>query len=181
MPSFALAPHPGSDVDHRLIVRREEPVIGAAVTGSAEHASGMCPSPANKPGSRIEPDPSRPGQIHFRPRVQIGDVLLRAAWPVERLHIRRKLDQIARNKPRRQPRCRSSCTISQPVSRHEPLCSVSVSSGRLNARLHPDQILDPAAAASDSAPPGNRRCELCPASIRESAAASRGPAALASR
>ena len=42
-----------------------------------------------QPRSRIKTNPAAAGQIHFCPRVQIGEILFRAARPVERFQIGR--------------------------------------------------------------------------------------------
>ena len=63
------------------------PVTGAALTGSGVAASGMWPSPANRPGGRVEADPAGAGQINFGPGVQIGEILRRPGRTLERLHV----------------------------------------------------------------------------------------------
>ena len=48
----------------------------------------------------IKSNPACARQIHFAPRVEIGEVHLGAARPVERLHIGRELNQVAGNEAR---------------------------------------------------------------------------------
>jgi hypothetical protein len=75
-------------VDDGLVVKEKPPVIAAAVTGSAEQASGMCPSPATAARGGIEADPAAAGQVHFGPGVQIGEIPVRSARAVERFDVR---------------------------------------------------------------------------------------------
>ena len=44
---------------------------------------------------RIESDPASAGDVHLRPGVQVGEVLLRAGGSVERLLVRRELHEVA--------------------------------------------------------------------------------------
>ena len=52
-------------------------------------------------GGRLKSDPSRTGQIHFGPGVQVGEVGARTRRTFQRLHVGRELDEVARYKPRR--------------------------------------------------------------------------------
>jgi PPK2 family polyphosphate:nucleotide phosphotransferase len=58
-------------------------------------------------------DPARAGQVNLAPSVQVGEVHLRAAGAIQRFHIRRQLDQVARYKARRQ------ATVAQQLH-HQP-------------------------------------------------------------
>ena len=51
---------------------------------------------------RVETDPTRARQINFGPGVQIGEILFRTGRAVEGLHIGGELNQVARDKARRQ-------------------------------------------------------------------------------
>jgi len=53
-------------------------------------------------GSRVEADPTGPGQKDFAPGVEIGKIDFRAGGAVQRFHVRFELNQITRNKTRRQ-------------------------------------------------------------------------------
>ncbi len=51
-------------------------------------------------GRRVEADPAGARQINLGPRMQVGEILLRTGWAVERLDVRGQLDQIAGNETR---------------------------------------------------------------------------------
>ena len=99
------------------------------------------PFAGEQPGRRIEPDPAGAGQVHLGPGVQIGEVGCGARWTVERLHVGRQLNQVARDEARRQPEV-AQHLHQQPAgvaARARARC-VSVSSRRLHARLHADDV-----------------------------------------
>ena len=95
-----------------------------------------------QPGGRIEADPPGARHIAFAPRVEVGEVLLRALRPLERHLVRSELDQVAgdeaardaaapqhlREQPRRVP--------ARAASELERLLRC------LHTRLHPDHVLD---------------------------------------
>ena len=54
-------------------------------------------------GGWIESNPARAWQENFGPGVQIGEVARRAGGTFKRLNVGCKLDQIARDKARREP------------------------------------------------------------------------------
>ena len=83
------------------------PVTGAAECGSGVAASGNVSFPGEQAGGGIEADPTRAGQIDFRPGVQIGKIVRRTRGTVERFHIGLELNQIAGDKARGEPRWRS--------------------------------------------------------------------------
>ena len=56
-----------------------------------------------QPRSRVESDPAGAGNIDLGPGVQVGEILLGAGRPVQGLHIRHQLHQVARHEARRQP------------------------------------------------------------------------------
>ena len=58
--------------------------------------------PGEQTGRGIQTNPSAAGQIHFAPRVQVGEIHLGAARAVERLHVGRELDEIATDEPCRE-------------------------------------------------------------------------------
>src|SRR5216683_3655449 len=51
-----------------------------------------------KSRSWIESNPAATGQVDFGPSVEVGEIPVRSARPVERFDIRRELNQIAGNK-----------------------------------------------------------------------------------
>lgn len=91
---------------------------------------------------RIKSDPARAGQIHFAPRVQVREIHLGAARPVERFQIRLELDEVAADEARRQTEV--------PQQLHEQPPRVTARTAeirerrlrRLHAWLEPDEILD---------------------------------------
>ena len=48
---------------------------------------------------RVHPDPARPGYVHLRPGVQIGEIGSGSRWTVERLDVGGQLYQVARHEP----------------------------------------------------------------------------------
>jgi hypothetical protein len=76
--------------------------MGAALEGSGVQASGMWPSPASKPEVGVQANPAAAGQINFRPGVQVGEILFRAARAVERFHVGLELDEITADEARRE-------------------------------------------------------------------------------
>ena len=95
----------------------------------------------------IEPDPARARQVDLAPGVQVGEVDLAAAGPVERLHVGLELDQVARHEARRQAQ------VAQRL--HQQPAAVAARAGaqlqrllrRLHAGLHADQVADVALQA----------------------------------
>ena len=51
----------------------------------------------------VQTDPAGAGHVDLAPGVQIGEIRLRAGWPVEGFHIRSKLHEVAGHETRRQP------------------------------------------------------------------------------
>ena len=87
------------------------------------------PLTGQQPRRWIEADPSRSGQIHLCPGMQVGEIGRCAGRTIEGLHVCDELNQIARYETRPAPGDGGSARAASPVSRHEPLRSVSVSSG----------------------------------------------------
>ena len=93
-------------------------------------------------GSRVEPDPAGAGQEDLAPGVQVGEVDLGAARPVQRFDVRLQLDQVTRHEACRQPH------VAQRL--HQQPAGIAARSrqvgqrqfGRLHARLHADQVAD---------------------------------------
>jgi hypothetical protein len=78
---------------------------------------------------RIEPDPAGAGDVDLGPGVQVGEVLVGAARPFQRIDIRLHLDQIAGDEARREAEMPHDLDQSQLVSRQEPDLMSSVCSG----------------------------------------------------
>ena len=91
---------------------------------------------------RVEADPAGARQIHFRPGMQVGEVMGGAGGAFERFDVRPQLDEIAGDKASRQ------ADVTKQLH-HEP-CAVAARArarlqrflGCLYARLHADQIAD---------------------------------------
>ncbi len=91
---------------------------------------------------RIEPDPPCTRQIHFAPRVQIREVHFGTRRSVERFHVRRELNQVARHEPGRQPQVAQKLDQQPagiPAGARGLLECVF---GCLHPRLHPDEVAD---------------------------------------
>ena len=90
----------------------------------------------------VQADPAGAGQIDLAPGVQIGEVDRRAARAVERLHVRRQLDQVARDETRGQ-----SHVTQQLHQQPAGIAARTAAVGerffrRLHAGLHADQVID---------------------------------------
>ena len=118
------------------------PVIGAALPGSGEQASGMWPSPAKRP--EVASRPIQPGarQVDLAPCVEVGEVDFGARRPVERFHVGLELDQVTRDEARGEPQ------VAQKL--HQEPAGIAARSARvaqghfrrLDAGLHADEIAD---------------------------------------
>jgi hypothetical protein len=92
-------------------------------------------------GGRVQADPAGAGQVDLAPGVQVGEVDLGAAGAVERLHVGRQLDQVARHEARGQ---------AQVAQGHQQPAGVAAGARGLgqrllrglHARLHADQVGD---------------------------------------
>ncbi len=60
------------------------------------------PLAGEQAGRRIEADPAGAGQVDLAPGMQVGEIPVGAGRTVERLHVRRELDQVARDEARGQ-------------------------------------------------------------------------------
>ena len=76
------------------------PLIGAADEGLAVQASGICPSPANRPEVGSSPTQPAPGRYTSHQACRSVKSCLGARGPVERLHIGLQLDQVAGSEAR---------------------------------------------------------------------------------
>jgi hypothetical protein len=56
-----------------------------------------------QPGGWIETDPAGAGQVDLAPGVQVGEVVIGSRRAVERFYVGHQLDQVTRDKARRQP------------------------------------------------------------------------------
>ena len=97
---------------------------------------------AQQSRGRVEPDPTGARHVGLGPGVQVGEVLRRADRPVERLHVRPQLDEIARHEARREPEV--------PQGLHQQPGAVAAGAGssrqrlfrRLHAGFHANEIAD---------------------------------------
>jgi len=91
---------------------------------------------------RIEPDPAGAGQIHFAPRVKVGEVAFGSRRAVERFLVGRELNQIAGHEPRGQSK------LTKKLHEQPRRVAARAARGRqrfvrsLHARLHPDDVPD---------------------------------------
>ncbi|MNJ33348.1 hypothetical protein D3C77_280330 [compost metagenome] len=58
--------------------------------------------PGEQPGRRIQTDPTRAGQIHLAPGVQVSEVLVGARRPIKGFDVSAQLNQVAGHKTRSQ-------------------------------------------------------------------------------
>src|SRR5439155_19919549 len=93
-----------------------------------------------QPRSRVQPDPSRARKIHLGPRVQIGEIPLRAFRTFERLYIRRQLNQIARDEAGRQAELPEDLDEKPGAAAARPKPETQRFSPRLDARLEADHV-----------------------------------------
>ena len=88
------------EVERRLGATSVMPVTGAALAGQRRARERDVAFAGEQSRGRVEADPSGAGNVGFGPRVQVGEVLLRAARPVERLLVGGELDEVARGEAR---------------------------------------------------------------------------------
>ncbi len=98
-------------------------------------------------GSGVEANPAAAGQVDLAPGVQVGEVVVGAGGAVERLHVRRELDQVAGDETRGQAQ------VAQDL--HQQPAGVAAGAGAvferhfrgLHPRFHADQVADVALQA----------------------------------
>ena len=86
-PGFAFVHRPGN--------RRG----GRRLRGAGQRNMALA---GQQPGSGVQADPARAGQIDFAPGVQVGEILFRPARAVERLLVGGELNEVAGDKTRGQ-------------------------------------------------------------------------------
>ena len=120
---MSSAPRDGS------LLQVNDPLMGAALNGSAAQASGMCPSLASRPevGSRpTQPAPGKYTSAQACRSVKSADA---PDGPSSDSTSGFNWIKYPETNRAATPRCRKTCTSSHDVSRHDPVASVSVSSG----------------------------------------------------
>jgi hypothetical protein len=105
------------------------PLIGAALEGSGEQASGRWPSPARSPEVGSSPIQPAPGRYTSHQACRSVKSCAAPAGPSVGLHVGAQLDQVPRHEAGGEADVPEAWTRSQAESRQEPLPSVSVSSG----------------------------------------------------
>ena len=91
---------------------------------------------------RIEADPARAGKIDLAPRVQVGEVVVGARRPLERLGVGRELDQVAGDEARREPEVAQQLHQQPAGIAAGAACERERLLGRLHAVLEPDDVAD---------------------------------------
>ena len=102
-----------------------------------------------EPRRRVEPNPAGAGQVDLGPRVQVGEVRVRSARAVERLHVGLELNEVAGDEARRETEMAEDL--------HEQPAAVAARAGRerqrlfrrLHAGLEPDDVLHRLRHAAD--------------------------------
>ena len=95
-----------------------------------------------QPGRGVQPDPAGAGQVHLGPRVQVGEVLLRARRTVQRLLVRRELHQVAGHEARREPRAAQRLHQQPAGVAARPDAPLQRLLAGLHAGLHAHAVLD---------------------------------------
>ncbi len=126
--------------------------VDAARIGESDHRRGIArirragerqmTFAREETGRRVEPDPSRTGQVDLGPGMEVGEIVVGARGAVERLHVGDELDQITGGEARGEAQ--------MPEDLHHEPARVSARSaselqrlvGRVHARFHPHQVLD---------------------------------------
>ena len=102
---------------------------------------------AEQTAGRVHSHPAGAGKEDLRPRVQVGDVLGDAGWPLQRFDIGLELDRISRGEARREPQVTEQLTQQPREVAARAVASRQRLLGGQDARLHPDvvaqQIVNP--------------------------------------
>ena len=97
---------------------------------------------AEEARGRVHADPAGAGDIDLRPGVQVGEILVGAHRPLDRVDVRLELDQIARDETRGEAEAAQDLhqeprrVAARARAQRERLLGV------LHARLHPDDVAD---------------------------------------
>ena len=91
---------------------------------------------------RVEADPSGTGQEHLAPRVQVGEVDLGAARPIERFHVALQLNQVARDESRGEAQMAQQLHQQPARVAARPARADECLFRRLHAGLEADQVGD---------------------------------------
>ncbi len=94
-----------------------------------------------QPRGRVEPDPARAGDVGLAPRVQVGEVLVRAGGPVEGLLVGDELDEVARGEARGEPEAAQDLHQEPRRVAARALGPLQRLLRRLDAVLQADQVL----------------------------------------
>ena len=122
--------------------RLHQPADGRGGRWIGAAGQGDMPFTGEQPGRGIQANPASAGQIHFAPGVQVGEVHLGTGRAVEGFDVGGQLNQITRDKSRRQPE------VAQQL--HQQPGRVAAGAGRvfqgkfrgLHTRLHANQVTD---------------------------------------
>ena len=135
----ALHPHVEGEVD---IGKTREPRDWRGVAIMRRRGQGNVAFAGEQARGRIEADPARARKIDLDPGVEIGEVVVGAGRPVERDEVGLELDEIPRHEPR------GEAQMAQDLHQ-EPARVAAGAEGALerlfralDARLHPDDVLD---------------------------------------
>ena len=93
-------------------------------------------------GCGIKPDPTRPGQVNLGPGMQIGEIMGRPGGAIDGGQVRFELDQIARHKPRGEPKVAQGVDQQPTAIAARPFGEAEGFLGRLDAGFQPDDIAD---------------------------------------
>ena len=126
-------------------VKPNEPVIGAGAEGIGRAGERDVTLAREQARGRVEADPARPRHVHLGPGVEVGEVELRPRRTIEGLDVGLELDQVARDEPGGQAEVAEDLDQQPAGVAARPARQGQRLLGRLDARLHPDQVLDLAA------------------------------------
>jgi hypothetical protein len=135
--AHALDAHVVRELDLALV---GEPADRGRAAGLRAARQRHVPFAGKQARGGIEPDPARAGQIGFAPGMQVREVARCARGAIERLHIRRQLDQVARDEARR------DAEMAQQLHQQPSRVAARAAAERqrllrgLHPRLHADDI-----------------------------------------
>ncbi len=115
---------------------------GGGASGARRRGQRDMPLAGQQARGGIEADPARARQIDLGPGVQVGEIRFRPRRPVEGLHVRLQLDQVARHEARGITQVAQDFDQQPARVAARPAAAGQGFLAGLHPRLHADQVFD---------------------------------------